>query len=215
MKHSRGKEKPGVESLRAFVAIELPEGLKDTLKRLQAMLKKGAGRGVSWAAPERIHLTLKFLGEIRAESVDKVEAALRSAAEGSLPLLLKTTGVGTFPSLKAPLKLPLRMPLKLPKVVWVGIEDCKELSRLQKRVEEELSTLGFERDGRPFSPHLTLCRVKTKESQRLMVKGLKGPGSDVKIDESFDVAEIILFKSELNKGGALHTPLRRISLDAT
>ena len=208
MDHSRGKEKPGVESLRAFVAIELPEGLKGKLKRLQAMLKKGAGRGVSWAAPERIHLTLKFLGEIRAESVDKVEAALRSAAEGSLPLLLKTTGVGTFPSLKAPLKMPM------PRVVWVGIEDCKELSRLQKRVEEELSTLGFERDGRPFSPHLTLCRVKTKESQRLMAKGLKGPGSDVKIDESFDVAEIILFKSELNKGGALHTPLKRISLVA-
>ena len=208
MDHSRGKKKPGVESLRAFVAIELPEGLKDKLKTLQARLKKGAGRGISRAAPERIHLTLKFLGDIGAESVDKIEAALRSAAEGSPPFGLKAAEVGTFPSLKTPLRLPM------PRVVWVGIEECEALSRLQKRVEEELSALGFERDDRPFSPHLTLCRVKTKESQRLMAKYLKGPGLEMKIDESFEVDEIILFKSELSSGGAIHTPLKRISLVA-
>ena len=98
--------------------------------------------------PTGIHLTLKFLGNIDPHLVDNLLEAMRRSAQGSSPFRLQLSGLGLFPNAKEPW------------VLWVGVDgDLDPLRGLQERVEEAVVKLGFPRESRPFSPHLTLGRV--------------------------------------------------------
>ena len=102
---------------------------------------------VKWVAPEGVHLTLKFLGEVGEERRDELVAALRAAVAGSRPIALAVRGAGVFPDAARP------------RVFWAGVEPDPALELLADRVERGFAALGFPSEGRPFRPHLTLGRA--------------------------------------------------------
>lgn len=153
---------------------------------------------MSWASIESIHLTLKFLGEVDEARAAELAEALERATFGIAPIGLEVEGVGAFPD-------PAR-----PRVVWAGVKASPELARLQGRVEEEMSALGFEREPRPFTPHLTLCRIKSPADSRAL--GRLIAQIEPRLSAAFRAASVVLFKSVLRPTGAEHMPLREIAL---
>jgi 2'-5' RNA ligase len=182
--------------LRSFIAIELPDDIRQALGRVQGQLKRDLV-GVRWVQPASIHLTLKFLGDIRPEQVQPIAAAAAGAVEGEPPFSLGLSGLGAFPG-----------PRK-PRVIWVGIVgDVERLGRLQARLEEALEPLGFPAEHRPFRPHLTLGRIKDPRRPPDLTRAL----ADVTVPtcNSFDVHEILVYKSDLRPTGAIYTKLQHL-----
>ena len=181
--------------LRTFIAVDVPAPIKLELERFEKELKK-SGTDVSWVKPERVHLTLKFLGNVPEEAISDIKEALREVAASSAPMRLQPAGCGAFPSLK-----------KM-RVVWVGLRgDDAPLRTLQNKVEAALLPLGFEPEDRPFRAHLTLGRVKGKRNLHSLQEALLAR-QDFKA-EAFDVTELVLYKSDLRPEGPLYTPLIR------
>lgn len=181
--------------LRTFIAVDLPASVRAELEKFEKDLKK-AGAQVSWVKPDRIHLTLKFLGNVSEDLIDGIKQALEEVAASTNRLRLQPSSCGAFPTLK-------RM-----RVVWVGLQgDDEPLRALVKQVESALEPLGFTPEDRPFKAHLTLGRVKGSRNLRSLQDALLA-GRDFQA-EAFDVTELVLYKSELRPEGAHYTPLFR------
>lgn len=198
--HARNGTGPTMtESLRTFVAIELPRQLAACLGRIQDQLR-GHRFNVRWVRPENIHLTLKFLGDTPAADLTALVEALAEAVRGHPPLGLFLKGFGAFPGLDRP------------RVVWVGIDgQIAELQALQRAVEGGLGAIGFPSGNRPFRGHLTLGRVKGRvagERLRSVAETLQ-----TFVSERFAVDRIVLLRSELNPTGAVYTRLSTVDLD--
>src|SRR3990167_10081867 len=132
------------KTIRTFIAIELPAKIIGGLKEIQDELKDGTNK-VTWVKPENIHLTIKFLGDIEADKIDSIAGLLKSAAAKNRSFDISVKGVGGFPTIDNP------------RVLWVGIEEGNvNLSALYNNIEDALSAIGFEKEERPFKPHLTL-----------------------------------------------------------
>lgn len=181
--------------IRTFVAVDLPHSLHVQLGQLSSRLQR-TGAAVSWVKPDRIHLTLKFLGNIPPEKIDAIRTALQSVASATAAFRLRPSGCGAFPTMKQI------------RVVWVGLEgDLDALRFLQERVEAAIAPLGFDPENRPFKPHLTLGRVKGKKNLHALQETLlEEQGFQL---EAFDVMEVVLYKSDLRPEGARYTPLFR------
>jgi len=188
--------------VRSFIAVELPDELKQALTRLQDQLKSGGQAPVKWVDPYSIHLTLKFLGDISTDMVGKITAALEGTVRGIIPFHLEAKGLGAFPSLKRV------------QVVWVGIGgEINRLSQLQQSIESGLSPLGFVPESRPFTPHLTLARLRDRatpdERQRL---GQLIAGTGFETVYSIEVDSIHLMRSQLTREGAVYSRISSIRL---
>jgi 2'-5' RNA ligase len=187
--------------IRSFIAIDFPEETRKALEDVQEKLKQ-SGAGVRWVKPGSIHLTLKFLGNIHPAQVEDIALAVAQEIRDQPPITLGAAGLGAFPS-----------PRK-PRVIWIGMEgEVQRLTRIQARVENALEPLGFVREKRPFRPHLTIGRVKDRRKLQALIDAM----AELKIPEfdSFDVTEIILYKSDLRPTGAIYTKLHRMSLAAS
>ncbi len=188
-----------MEQVRSFIAIELPDELKLELVQLQARLKLDSQPWVKWVDPHSIHLTLKFLSNIAVSKIGEITKAIEEATKGISPFNLEVKGLGIFPNLKRA------------QVAWVGVVgEVDKLARIQQRIEESLATrLGFIRESRPFTPHLTLARVRDRAS----TEERQGFGQVI-TSASFETHHIIrvnaisLMQSQLTREGAIH---RRIS----
>ncbi len=136
--------------IRAFIAINLPQTMRARLAQLERELELAfVGGATRWVRPDKIHLTLKFLGDVPEESLSDLEAALRRAGESSAPLELRADGLGCFPHSRKP------------RVLWVGIlGDLDRLDELHARVEEQTRKWSARDAARPFQPHLTIARMK-------------------------------------------------------
>lgn len=185
------------QSLRLFVAIELPGEVRSVLNKLQHELQRDAALArLRWVRPEGIHLTLKFLGSVRAEKRGAIEAAVERAVAGVPSFELQLGKLGTFGSNRAP------------RVLWVDVGgDVKALVRLQAQVERELEPLGFPPEGRAFSPHLTMVRVPPERAVEAA-----GPLADVVAAHeaprsTIAARELALMKSDLRPSGAVYTRL--------
>ncbi len=197
------------EMLRLFVALELPRPVLEALETLQARLQAdAAARAVRWVRPAGIHLTLKFLGEIPASRQADLIRAVEAAADGHAPLALQAAGLGCFPNAGRP------------RVVWAGLAgDLAGLEALQRGVERALGPLGFPPEKRPFSPHLTLGRVRREAGPaEARALGALVMHHAAELGESplarWTAAEVSLVRSELERSGARYTtlseaPLRR------
>jgi len=184
--------------MRTFIAIELCEGIRSDLARLQGKLRT-FDRAVRWVRTAQMHLTLKFLGEVEDNRIPGVITAVDQAVSNCSPFDLTVAGTGCFPNGGAP------------RVVWAGVDDPGgQLATCHEALERELDRLGFERDGRRFSPHLTLGRVKMAGAARGLRESLAAL-SDFDAG-SQSVVELVVFASELRRGGAVHTPMHRAGL---
>jgi 2'-5' RNA ligase len=190
-------------TVRAFIAIELDDALKTALEKVQQRLRAEPISGfVRWMEPGGIHLTLKFLGEMDSARVPHVLTAIRSACDGVPPFELTVTGAGCFPNFQRP------------NVVWAGmIGQVHVATQLAQRVEGECAKLGFEPEDRPFSPHLTLGRVKRDISpaERRQVGELIRRTNIGRVGVVHADA-VTLVRSELRATGAVYTPLGNAKL---
>lgn len=191
-----------MESIRAFIAVELPGEVASFLARLQDDLRKREQAPVKWVHPESIHLTLKFLGNIDARKVDAIAAAISGAAKGIGPLRLRLGAPGAFPNLRAP------------RVICIGLEgQTEELSNLHRNIDRALVPLGFSPEKRRFSPHLTLGRVRDKAApneRRLLGEAV----STLKVETSlaFEAMAVSLMRSTLTREGAIYDRLASAAL---
>jgi len=183
--------------LRAFVAIELPEDLKEHIYSRTRSLREVA-RSVKWVPAENLHITLKFLGSTEAKLLPAIEEALRTAAAGHGAFEMAFAGAGAFPGVQRP------------RVVWAGVEVPEGLAGLQRDVESALVPLGFEPEDRPFSPHLTLGRVK--QPLRGGVLGREIGALEGESFGSFRVEGVSLMKSTLSPAGARYERLFSVPL---
>lgn len=186
---------------RIFIAVELPIEVRERISaHVNGVRNLLPNAHASWSRPENIHLTLKFLGDIREPLVAKIsEVTSRSAAEFQ-PFRVGVTGSGAFP------------PRSLPKVLWIGVSDREgNLARLQSRLEEECFRLGFEKEGRPFHPHLTVARLRKPQDAR----GLAAAHNHLQFDATeVDVSEVLVIRSELSSAGSKYTTISRHPLGA-
>ncbi|MFC2168944.1 RNA 2',3'-cyclic phosphodiesterase [Acidobacteriota bacterium] len=184
--------------MRIFIAIEIDKSIKDNLIHLLEKLNKQKGN-VKWVKRQGMHITLKFLGEITAEKMSDLKAALRTVANKLKPFPISFQGTGTFPTAK-----------KQPKVLWVGIEKNDNLKLLQGTLEHELEKLGYQKENREFSPHLTMGRVKVPFQLEMILSVFE------KYREThfgtMMVRQITLFKSTLRPTGAEYTALEEFKL---
>jgi 2'-5' RNA ligase len=191
-----------MESVRAFIAIELPGSIKSALSQLQDNLKRSEHTSVKWVDTGSIHLTLKFLGNIATETIPELTKVLSEAARGITPFHLELGEMGVFPNLRAP------------RVVWVGLRgETATLSVLQENIESALIPLGFPPENRAFSPHLTLGRVREKASpgERRSL-GQAVASSKVASREPFPVDSLSLMRSTLTREGAVYSRLYSVAL---
>lgn len=185
-----------MEEVRTFVAIELGGGMAERLAEVQNLLRRQIS-GVRWVHPSSIHLTLKFLGVVAVQRVSEIEAAVARAAVEARSFQVDFQGLGCFPNTRSP------------SVIWVGVGgELEPLRRLQGRVEEELEGIGFAREDRAFSPHLTLGRVaKTAVGAERRSLGDVVAKAPVERLGEIQVEAISLMRSQLTPSGALHSRL--------
>jgi 2'-5' RNA ligase len=184
--------------LRAFLAIDLPSGLRPVLSRVQEELKK-SGADVKWVPVGNVHITLKFFGQIPEAQVEPIVAAVGSVARTQASFSLNVTGAGAFPTVNNP------------RVVWLGVGgDLAVMGGFYRQLEEAFATLGFPPEGRAFAPHLTLGRVKSPRNRVDLSRRLAAVAAPE--GEPFQVREIILYRSNLSPQGATYVPLKVIPL---
>ena len=184
--------------MRTFIAIEIPERLKQNLDRSIEMLRSDLEDSlIRWVRLESMHLTLHFLGEINQDQVRAIQELLDDVASRFSSFSLEIGGYGCFPNNRRP------------RIVWVGLNPVEgELLRLQSELATQLETIGFMREPRDYHPHLTLGRVH---------KGLSGDDlgsisrwaqeADIGAVGRFEVETIRLIRSALQPDGASYTNL--------
>jgi RNA 2',3'-cyclic 3'-phosphodiesterase len=181
--------------MRAFIAIDLPPEVRVGLDRWQKTFQK-LSSGARWTRPEGIHLTLKFLGEIRDKQIEEVRHALAAIGPFS-PFRVEIKGFRFFPDSRRP------------RVFWAGIAAPPDLAQIARRVEDALESIGFPREARAFSPHLTLARFRDPRPEaNLREEAEKHAGLTI---GSFDVKEFFLFESRLHPQGAEYKIVERFS----
>lgn len=193
-----------MEYIRSFVAIELPPEVKDKLVGLQRALGSSRQSFIKWVNPEGVHLTLKFLGAVPADKIAEVSAALEEAAEAMPCFRLELESLGVFPN-------PRRT-----RVAWVGLGgEVEKLLQLQRQVDSHLAALGFPSEERPFTPHLTLARVREGASPAERQSfGERVSAARLDTALSWQVEEVCLMKSQLTPAGAIYSRLATVKLKA-
>jgi RNA 2',3'-cyclic 3'-phosphodiesterase len=182
--------------IRAFIAIDLPPFIQQKLGEVLDQLKQPGTEAVRWVPAKNIHLTIKFLGDVSQANLEILTKLLKSEVARFHPFEIRVGGLGAFPSMRRP------------RVVWIGIEAPPTLQSLQRSVEISTVQLGYAAEERPFSPHLTLGRVAhnaTPEEVRQVADMLVS----LKVGElgTAMVDHVRLFRSDLQPGGAIYTPL--------
>ena len=186
------------QSIRTFIALELPPTVLSLLRTVQQDLKQLKIRA-RWVRPENIHLTLKFIGDTKPGDIDPISAAMAGAANRISPVTLAVRGIGVFPTPKRP------------RVIWVGLGgDIRSLLALQSRLEDKLAATGVAKDQRSFKAHLTLGRIKQAPGPAV-IRQMMTAYATLSSDE-FTCDQVILFKSDLKPSGAVYTKIKQTSM---
>jgi len=179
------------DGVRGFVALQLPERAREAIGDLQARLRPRLG-GIRPVRPEGAHLTLRFLGETTPSALESIREALRKAATPCRPFDARLRGLGTFPERGSP------------RILWLALEVPDAVLALQAACERAAVAAGFPPEERPFRAHLTLGRWRERERRPELPEGV-----DLGVAH---VDTVVLFRSELRRGGAVYTPLARFPL---
>ncbi len=186
-------------TIRAFIAVEIPEKIRDGIKEISRKLRK-TGADVRWVKPENMHLTLRFLGnDVPRETVEAIGDALHNRLKTVEQFTITIDGLGTFPSTGKP------------RVVWLGIKPHGgPLLGLREAVETAVAEAGWTREERSFGAHLTLGRIKSQSGagklRRLLEKGLNQPLGSMLVDK------VSLIRSNLSPSGAVYETLTTVAL---
>lgn len=186
------------KSLRAFVAVPIPDSVIHFLAQIQTRLRSSQ-INIRWVTKKNIHLTLKFLGNIDPSRIPLIAAQMNAAARLLPSFSLMAKGVGVFPNLHRA------------RVLWVGLTgDCDQLSAIQANLETGLESIGFARESRDFHAHLTIGRLRQRiDGQTIgaVLESLKATTSD-----PFRVDRLKLYRSMLKPAGAVYSVLHTARL---
>jgi len=199
--------------IRAFLAVELSEELRAMLATLQQELKQSIepelkrGTRISWVQPASLHLTIKFLGETDEQVIDPLRAAVEQGIGSQMAVNVPLERLGGFPRPQSP------------RVLWIGPSenwekgiDAKRITEIYARIEQACEDLRFLRETKPFSPHLTVARIKTGERHVGVSLGQSGVFDRPILLGSLAVESVALMKSELKPTGSIYTKLWSVRL---
>lgn len=184
--------------MRTFIAVGISSEVRERIAQIQVEFKRG-DPDVKWVEPKNLHITLKFLGEVSEDKLSGVIEKTRLAVSGISNFKAHLSGLGSFPNPRSP------------RVVWVGvIEGKEEMKNLSERIEENLSYLGFAKEKREFSAHLTIGRVRSPRGKGKLVK---------KIEElekcdlgEFSVDKVLVMESQLSSKGPTYRVVEEVNL---
>jgi 2'-5' RNA ligase len=178
--------------VRAFVAVFPPPEIRK--KALASACRLPSANRVRWARPENVHLTLKFLGDVREEALDGLSAALGEICAGHAPFDAVLAGLGAFPSARRA------------RILWAGIgAGSDRLRSLAADIDAALAPLGFEREKRPYVPHLTLGRVRGQPASFDLPSSIEHLG--------FRARHVELMESALTAEGAIYRTVDTFALE--
>jgi 2'-5' RNA ligase len=180
-------------TVRSFLAFEIPDGLKSRLASDLEVLRESLPRS-RWTRPQGWHLTLKFLGEVERPALADLVAELEPRVRALDPVTVELSRTGFFPTATRP------------RVAWIG-GSAVGSEEVLAAVESAATAVGLPRERRPWSAHLTLARMKSQWSKNAVSRFLEW-GDSLNLEE-FTCWEVVLFRSDLQPGGAVYTALER------
>ena len=186
-----------MNQIRTFIALDFPLSILDSIEQQTKRLRQTLGNDViRWVLTHNLHLTLKFLGNIPVSHLEFLKQMLAQATDSITQFDLQIGGIGSFPNSNRP------------RVLWVGIHAPALLSNLQKAIEEGAKRLGYEKEERPFSPHLTLGRVRQGLDGKDLQK-ISNALSSIQLGKIgiARVDSVHIYKSDLNSEGSVYTKL--------
>jgi 2'-5' RNA ligase len=184
---------------RIFIAVDISDAARaECARHIDELRRRFPTTNLRWERSEKLHLTLKFLGDTEASTLAKLEEPLERVASDISPFTLALSGVGVFPSRQKP------------RVPWIGIKgEDDALSTLAGQVDAECEQLGYEREGRRFSPHLTIGRVRPPfKSLSVIDEHLAARIEPV----TFDVTSLVIYESQLSPTGSVYSVVSRLQL---
>jgi 2'-5' RNA ligase len=183
--------------VRAFIAIEIPKPVQDAIEKQTVRLRQMLGNDlVRWTPAHHIHVTLKFLGDVSESHLDFLKQMIAREADAHPKFEMQIGGLGAYPNTRKP------------RVLWVGLHAPATLTSLQKAVEAGALRLGYEREERDFSPHLTIGRARQSANLSDQSK-IRAALDSIQLGnfEKARVEALHLFKSELTPSGSIYTKL--------
>lgn len=184
-----------MQKIRIFIAVDIPVSQKvaeiiNELKKTQIDAKL--------VEIENMHLTLKFLGDTDENLVDEIEKTIKESTKNAHPFEIILKNLGVFPN------------QNYIKIAWIGVENIETLKKITETIDTKLKNLGFEKEKRPFSAHLTIARIKSAKNKekllQLINKYQNAEFQKIKIDK------IILKKSTLTPKGPIYTNLKEVTI---
>jgi len=188
----------GEDSVRTFIAIELPEEVTRALARtIMELRARVATPDIKWVAAGSVHVTLKFLGDVPVARISEMSATLSDVCAATTPMRLHVAALGAFPSTRQP------------RVLWVGLGgDVEALTTLARTIDESLTRIGFAPESRSFAPHLTLARLRQEASPRVKAalgEAITSARSPHPV--GFEAIAASVMRSQLSPRGAVYTRL--------
>jgi 2'-5' RNA ligase len=183
--------------LRSFIAVKISQEIQSAIARSIAPLQKSLPKPlVRWVAPDNVHLTIKFLGDVSPANLDQLAEALKTEVRNHEIFTIPVGGLGAFPTSRRA------------RVIWIGLEAPGALNSLMRGVEAVAARLGYASEDRPFSPHLTIGRVGQNASTADLHRICAGlEGMSIGAFGTVLVDAVHIFKSDLLPGGSVYTRL--------
>jgi 2'-5' RNA ligase len=179
-----------METFRGFIAINIKA--TPTMVELVKEIKQTRA-DIKLVEPKNIHVTLKFLGEVEVDLIDQIEHIIKDSIKNIQPFIIKLHGIGVFPS------------RNYIKVIWIGIKQVQIIESIANDIDEQLFKIGFKKEKRGFSPHLTIGRVKTAKNKESLINVIE-KYSEIEFSKQ-EVHSIKLIKSDLTQKGPIYTTI--------
>lgn len=189
--------------MRTFIAADFPTDILTKAGKITADLKHQLpGGAIRWVSTDKMHLTIKFIGEIPKNKIDRVKDLMTNILSDQHSFNIGIQNMGTYPHINNP------------RVIWLGITQGAPLLEIHKKLDEALTDLKVRSDRRKYSPHMTLARVR-RDTDRDTVREIGDILSQFKVDSlgTITISEITLYKSNLTSQGPEYTPLHVVSLN--
>ena len=184
-------------SLRLFIAVDLPTPMARSVSEVRRELESLDGP-LRWVRPALMHLTLKFLGQVKSARVQAIDRSLETVRASAFKV--SVSGVGFFPNVRAP------------RILWAGVVS-EDLENLAGEIETRMVETGFPPERRKFTPHLTLARTRGSSPVRRDTVLAAERSRDRSFGE-FTVDCFHLYESQLHPAGAIHTKIHEYLLES-
>ena len=190
-----GYRKDNMPQFRGFIAVDITAIQK--IIEFEKEIKE-TGADVKLVEPKNIHITLKFLGDTEEHLIDEIGKIMKDAVKETKPFNIQLKRTGVFPN------------TNYIKVIWIGIEHGDQVGAIAHKMDEQLAKIGFKKERRGFSPHLTIARVRSAKNKEKLVQAIE-KYNDVEFAD-LQVDSIKLKKSDLTPKGPIYTTLKEIKL---